>query len=126
MIAWWPGTIPAGTTSNATVTAWDELSTLAELTASRAKFESDGMSFAPVLKGASDPRKERLLYWHLRDQVAVRYGDWKFLSVRRGTFLEENFLYNIALDPSEKNDLANVNPERLQHLGDMAEKFDRQ
>lgn len=126
MIAWWPGTIPAGTTSNATVTAWDELSTLAELAASSAKFESDGMSFAPLLQGAGDPRKARLLYWHLKDQVAVRYGDWKFLSVRRGTLFEENFLYNIALDPREMNDLANVHPERLRQLGDMAKQFDRQ
>jgi arylsulfatase A-like enzyme len=125
MIAWWPGTIPAGTTSNATVTAWDELSTLAELTDSSAKFESDGMSFAPVLKGASDPGKERFLYWQFRDQVAVRYGDWKFLSVRRNTFFEENFLFNIALDPREINDLAKDNPEKLQQLVDMAKKLDR-
>ena len=123
MIAWWPGAIPAGTTNNALITAWDELPTFAELIASTTKIESDGVSFAPLLKGSTDPQEDRFLYWRLNEKVAVRYGDWKWLSIRYDTPLEKNFLYNIALDPSERNNLARSNPEQLHQLQAMLEKF---
>tara|TARA_R110002072_G_scaffold108062_1_gene234750 strand:- start:637 stop:2043 length:1407 start_codon:yes stop_codon:yes gene_type:complete len=123
MIAWWPGTIPAGTTNNALVTAWDELPTFAELIAARAKIESDGVSFAPLLKGANNPQQARFLYWRLDEKVAVRYGDWKWVGIRYHTPFEKNFLYNIALDPGELSNLAGSNPEQLHQLQAMVDKF---
>ena len=122
-IAWWPGTIPAGTTNNALVTAWDELPTFAELIAARAKIESDGVSFAPLLKGANNPQQARFLYWQLDEKVAVRYGDWKWVGIRYHTPFEKNFLYNIALDPGELSNLAGSNPEQLHQLQAMVDKF---
>jgi arylsulfatase A-like enzyme len=124
MIAWWPDTIDAGTTNNSITTSWDVLPTLAELVGSDKNFESDGRSFAGVLTGEAEVPAERLLYWQLMAQRAVRYGDWKWVRTGHHSTNKQDFLYNIALDPGEKNDLADLEPEQLQRLQGMAQKYE--
>ncbi len=125
MIAWWPGTIEAGGTNNAIITSWDVLPTLAELVGSDANFESDGRSFASVLTGGAVLPAERFLYWQIRGQRAVRYGDWKWVRTGHRSPGQQDFLYNMALDSGEKHILAGVEPEQLQRLQGMAQQFDR-
>jgi arylsulfatase A len=123
MIAWWPDIIRAGTTSDSTVAAWDEMPTLAELTGSKLELESDGVSFLPLLSGSTEQREDRLLYWHLKTQIAARYADWKWLRLYSDTFMQRDYLYNVRVDPGEKKDLAKLHPEQLQKIQDMAENF---
>ena len=126
MIAWWPGTIAAGQTSNAVIAAWDELPTLAELVNSQTSYYSDGVSFAGVLRGTADVPKKRLLYWRLKNQMAARYGDWKLLCLQHNTDSEQIFLYNLASDPAEKNDLSASEPRELHQLLLMTAMLARQ
>jgi arylsulfatase A len=55
MIAWWPGTIPAGRTSDHRWSHWDVLPTLAEEAGVKAPAGIDGVSVARVLRGQTQP-----------------------------------------------------------------------
>ena len=74
----------------------------------------DGVSIKALLDGKKQDTDNRVFYWEFPgNQVAVRKGDWKIVSVKKGTKLE---LYNITKDPYEKTDLAEKYPEVLKDL----------
>ena len=73
-----------------------------------------GISIKALLDGKKQDTDNRAFYWEFPgNQVAVRKGDWKIVSVKKGTKLE---LYNITKDPYEKTDLAEKYPEVLKDL----------
>ena len=82
----------------------------------------DGVSFAPLLKGAGS-NERGALFWHYPHYgnqggspgAALREGDWKLI-----VHFEERppELYNIAEDLSEKQDLASTEPERVKAMRD--------
>ncbi|GIR69312.1 MAG: hypothetical protein CM15mP74_05630 [Halieaceae bacterium] len=62
MIAWWPGRIAAGASTEEVTTFWDVLPTLAELVGRPDLIMGDGQSFAPVMLGHGQmPRALALL-----------------------------------------------------------------
>jgi arylsulfatase A len=118
MIAWWPGGISAGNVSDAITTFWDVMPTLAEITSQPPPLVSDGISFAPILRGRKSSNVDRILYWEINQKKAVRYGNWKW--VHHTMKLGSDFLYNIADDPAESVNLAEQFPEVLEKLQSMA------
>lgn len=71
----------------------------------------DGISLLPLLEEDSLPIGDRPLYWEFPGkQRAVRYGEWKAVSVRRGAPLE---LYRLSVDPNETTNLALLYPDVL-------------
>jgi arylsulfatase A len=119
MIAWWPGKIAAGASTEEVTTFWDVLPTFAELVGRAELTTGDGHSFARVMLGHGQMPGERVLYWAVRDRKAVRYGDWKW--VHHPMDSRSDFLFNIVDDPNELTNLASKHPEvmsRLQHMGD--------
>ena len=119
MIAWWPGKIAAGASTEEVTTFWDVLPTFAELVGRAELTTGDGHSFAPVMLGHGQMPRERVLYWAVRDRKAVRYGDWKW--VHHPMDSRSDFLFNIVDDPNELTNVASKHPEilsRLQHMGD--------
>jgi arylsulfatase len=77
-----------------------------------------GKSWVNVLTGKSEsPRTEQdYLAWEIFGNRALLQGDWKirweYKSVGKGDWE----LFNLANDPSERKDLANENPEKLNAL----------
>ena len=127
MIAWWPGRVEGGATSDLPSASWDMMPTFAELGgAELAKETTDGISVAPTLLG--DPAKQgkrEYLYWEFTggrpDQVAqaVRSGDWKLLHFLNTDSWE---LYNLRDDPGEEHNRAPEQPEIVARLrGHMAD-----
>jgi arylsulfatase A-like enzyme len=109
MIAWWPGTIPAGRESTHVSAHWDLFPTFAELAGARAPAGIDGLSIAGALRGQPQPAHE-FLYWEFHErgfQQAVRMGSWKAVRLRKDAALE---LYNLDADPAEREDVASANP----------------
>ncbi len=87
--------------------------------------ELDGENLLPVLLGESDASRAKPLFFsrppdfknssgqeNLPD-LAVRKGNWKLLCAYDGSGQE---LYDLALDPGEKKDLAEVHPEIASDL----------
>jgi arylsulfatase A-like enzyme len=109
MIASWPGTIPAGRTSDHVWAHWDVLPTLADLAGLKPPRGLDGISMARALRGQKQQAHE-FLYWEFHErgfQQAVRMGSWKALRLKQGDPLE---LYDLKSDPREERQVANGNP----------------
>jgi arylsulfatase A-like enzyme len=73
---------------------------------------TEGESLAPIFKTGKRDGHEYLFFEHVRGR-AVRYGDWKLVSLGEKRGWE---LYNIKEDRSETNNLASKYPEIFQKL----------
>jgi len=115
-IARWPGRIKPATTTDHVSAFWDFLPTCTELLGLETPNETDGVSIIPTLLGQPDKQKQHdYLYWELGGQQAIRAGDWKAIRIKRGKIE----LYNLADDPSEKNNVADKHPD----IGERMEKM---
>ncbi len=115
-LANWPGHIKAGGTVDQMIHVTDWYPTLVGLAGgSTAKAKAlDGMNvWSTVSEGAPSPRKE-VIYNVEPFRAGVRQGDWKL--IWRTILPAAVELYNIAQDPSEKNNLAASNPEKVATL----------
>lgn len=120
MLAYWPGTVPAGTTSDHISAFWDFLPTMAELTGESIRGRTDGISMLPELRGQPTKQaKHDYLYWELyeagRPNCAVRMGKWKgiVLDRREGLNIE---LYDLSLDEFEQDDVSAQFPEVVDRI----------
>jgi arylsulfatase A-like enzyme len=115
-IAWWPGRIPAGTSTEAMTAMMDVLPTLAKLAGSRLPVgrKIDGVDVWPVLSGQpATPPRDTLLYYRGLILEAVRSGPWK-LHLARGE------LYHLGQDIGEATNVAAANPAVVQRLRALA------
>ncbi len=125
MIAWWPGTIEAGTVSSHISTQWDVMPTLCDIAGVQPPDFIDGISFLPELKEENQPEHE-FLYWEFHEQgkkQAVRKDDWK--AVRLNVWENPDgpiALYNLADDLSEKNNIAGQHPEIVAEMDSLMKK----
>ena len=118
MIASWPGKIKPGTTSDLISAQVDMLPTLIEAAGGLAPKNIDGVSILPTLTGQGEQAKPDFYYWELANQQALRQGDWKLVR----TFNKQKpttYLFNIAQDRNEKNNLANKHPDRVKAMIDL-------
>lgn len=120
-IARWPGKIPEGKVSDALITHWDMLPTVAKLAGAEAPSGLDGLSMVEALTGGTPGEKHEYLYWdygHARSRYdqAVRLGNWK--GIRLG--LESDIqLYDLSVDPGETHDLAAEHSEMVRRIAEI-------
>ena len=123
-IAWWPGTVKAGTTTDHIGYFGDWMATVAELAGTTAPQGIDSISFAPTLKGMPEKQQEHeYLYWEFYERgsrQAVRFGDWK--AIRQPLFTGSIELYNLREDLGETRDLASKHPERVKQAAAMMDE----
>ena len=115
MIAYWAGTIPAGTVSEQPWAHWDMLPTLADVAGATAPAGLDGRSMVRALKNEGRLQHEPM-YWEFHErgfQQAVRMGDWKGIRLKKDAPLE---LYNLAADPAETTDVAAIRPDVVTQM----------
>ncbi|WP_159076467.1 arylsulfatase [Flagellimonas amoyensis] len=118
MVVRWPDKIKAGTVSDQVWAFWDFLPTAAEMAGLPFEREIDGVSVLPTLLGKEQSPLHKYLYWdygHSREifMQAVRWNNWKGVRNGQGTELE---LYDLNVDPGEKNDLASKEKDVLLKL----------
>ncbi|HSI14191.1 MAG TPA: arylsulfatase [Chthoniobacter sp.] len=114
-LANWPGHIKAEKVDGL-IHAVDIYPTLAKLAeASTAKCKPlDGVNvWDTIAEGKESPRKE-IVYNIEPFRAALRQGDWKL--IWRSTLPTSVDLYNLAEDPSEKNNLAAANSDKVAEM----------
>lgn len=123
------GTIPAGSTSRAVVVSFDWLPTLADwLSVDVSSLALSGVSVrAAVLDGGAVERTADL-FWEVKEsnvpfqstsgefnRYAVIADGWKLVNDDNATAPSRK-LYHLAVDPTERTDLAALEPARLEAL----------
>jgi len=111
----WPNQFKGGKEIDTPVISFDILPTVLDAIDSNRTEQGnfDGKSILPLLKGKSTSHHETL-FWNSgedKNEWAVRQGKWKLHSLKG-----QLALYNLEIDPSEVNDLAEQYGERVASL----------
>lgn len=121
-LAWWPGTVPAGSVCNEIITAMDMLPSLAHWAGTEAPQDRviDGKDVRPLLRGEAGAKSphEQFYYHRGTTLTAVRSGPWKLF--RTGE------LFNLETDLSETTDVASQHPEVVQRLQGYLQSFEKE
>ena len=111
----WPGTIAPGTRFPYPVGHVDLFATAAG--AAKASVPTDrkidGVDLLPYVQGRAKGRPHQTMFWRSGQYKVVRDGDWKLQS---NESRNKVWLYNLAVDPTERNDLSKADPARTQAL----------
>ena len=123
LIAYWPGTIAAGSTSDLICAFWDFPSTACDLASLAPPKASDGLSIAPTLKNSGEQKRHDHLYWEFYEQggkQAVRAGKWKAIRLNVGKHPNGPLeLYDLNADIGERNNLASQHPDIVQRMANI-------
>ncbi len=116
MIVRWPGQIAENSTSDLPWCFADVLPTLSEVAGLPVEHPTDGHSVLPTLLGQLQDFSQRFMYWEFYEsgyQQAARCGNWKCLRLQVDAPLE---LYDLANDPGETTNVANLNSSVVQRF----------
>ncbi len=114
----WQGQIKAGQVADQPLCNIDLMPTLGKITgfaASLATLPIDGQDISEVL--FSQKSVERGLYWRYKDQTAFRKGRWKLFNNQE--------LYDLAADLSEKHNVAGQHPDKVKELQQAFQEIDQ-
>ena len=119
-VARWPARIPAGQRFAAPVSNIDVLPTAAAAAGVALPGDRpiDGRDLLPYLDPRAERPPSRTLFWRDGPNRAVRDGTWKLIVSERP---KRTWLFDLAIDPTERNDLSTARPEQLARLQGLLE-----
>ena len=112
----WPARIEPGTRVETPVTHVDVMPTLAAAGGATLPqgVAIDGKNMLPAAMGTGTiTRKDEAIFWQSGYYQVVRAGDWKLQWNGRQ---QKSWLFNLAEDPTEQDNLAEENPAKLAEL----------
>lgn len=116
-IFYMPGTIKAGSICDQTAMTFDLFPTMldmAKVSYDDSDKKLDGISLLPVFKG--EKIENRSLFWGTgKKNIAVRNGKWKLVRLHHKDG-NKFYLFDMSVDPYEKNDLSANNKNIVQKL----------
>ena len=125
MIASWPNKIEKGSKSSHVSAFWDVLPTFAELTNAKLTHQIDGISFLPTLLNKPQPKHD-YLYWEFHGaktaQATIINGQWKAIRKFRGNKFTPLEIYDLKMDPKEKNNIVKQKPELFKKAMNIFEE----
>ena len=91
----------------------------------------DGLSIKNTLLNLEPSMREKVIFYRERQVYALRYRQFKAHFITKGvydypnpdikTYMEKPLLYNLDIDPSEKYNIADENPEILKKIYEVLE-----
>ncbi|MEP0712682.1 sulfatase [Algoriphagus sp.] len=130
-VIWGPGNVKPGVVFKMGSTL-DLLPTFTSLAGAKVPQDRiyDGFDLSPVFRGEKAIPRDEMFYYHGDRLFAVRKGEFKayFYSNNPAGYpeklvkLEKPTLFNLGHDPSERFDLADLQPEVVADLVDIAQK----
>jgi arylsulfatase A-like enzyme len=131
-IARWPNHIAADKVDKTSIlSAVDLLPTFCEIAGAKLPeyYSPDGMSQVSTLKGKGQELRQKPLFWKATSpwparklkpdhwvSYAVVSGKWKMVTNQNSQYVE---LYDLVIDPFEKNDLKEKYPDKVKQLKKM-------
>jgi len=133
-LAWWPGSIPAGSVNDAVAATIDLLPTFVALAGGTVPATPviDGRDITPILLGQSkESAREAHYYFASYDLQAVRQGRWKLALSPQPEGMGKQAaktppglrLYDLDADIGEQTDVAAQHPEVVARLKTLADKM---
>ncbi|NIA13146.1 MAG: sulfatase-like hydrolase/transferase [Nitrospiraceae bacterium] len=130
----WPGHLPEGAVRGQIGHGCDWMPTIAALCGAQAPSGIDGKDISSVIRSGDAPTPHEVLHWQTglgREAAwAVREGDWKLIVNSRDTTDGKAktppvrlFLANLAEDVGEQRDFAESNPEKVERLRRLHERW---
>ena len=116
MFVKWPSHIAPGTRVETPVAHIDMMPTMvaAAQAAPPQGVVIDGLDLLPLATGTgADTWSRETLFWQSGYYRVVRHGDWK---LQVSEHPDKAWLYDLAADPTEQNNLAGSRPEKLSEL----------
>ena len=110
----WPGVVPPGRVTDQPVITMDWTATILAVTGTPADpaYPLDGEDVLPVCRGTRAPF-DRAFFWRTETRDAARVGGWKYLKESG-----DEQLFDLSIDPGEKNDLRAARPEVFERVRD--------
>ncbi|MPY88813.1 MAG: sulfatase-like hydrolase/transferase [Luteitalea sp.] len=118
LIAWWPGVIPVGQTTDEFLTALEILPTFMAISGAFPRnVHLDGFNMLPVLQGKEQSSRQEM-YWHWPDGYqAARVGQYKWVSYwprsNPDNLPPTEELFDLSVDLGEQRNVAEERPEIL-------------
>ncbi len=78
-----------------------------------------GKSILPLLRGSRDPIHVDPIYWEHEGNAAMRWGSWKLVREYKKPWE----LYDLEVDRMEMNDLSQTEPDQLQQMVALWERW---
>lgn len=129
-IAWRPGTVPAGVVCQELASTLDLLPTFCAQAGAPLPegHELDGYDISSALAGDKSPRQE-MFFYRGYELMAVRQGAWKVHFQTQASYgqpqaekHEVPLVFNLQVDPSEKYNLAEREPQVIAEARMLVEK----
>jgi arylsulfatase A-like enzyme len=114
----WPGVIPAGSAMDGLTQHIDIAPTIAAIAGARLPEDKvvDGRDLTPFLTGAAQGSPHETLFWRSGHYEAVIHQGWKLQRTARPA---RTWLFNLAVDPEERNDVASREPAKVMALSNL-------
>lgn len=130
-IAWWPGTIKAGSVNTSIASSLDLYPTLLHWAGVSLKEqpELDGLNIADLFTGKKEAIRDIMYYYDADRLYAIRKGAWKAHFTTHSGYSpkapephDPPLLYNLEVDPSEKYDQGTAHPELVAAFKELYTK----
>ncbi|MAM49833.1 MAG: arylsulfatase [Flavobacteriaceae bacterium] len=91
----------------------------------------DGVNIKETLFDHAPSKRNKIIFYREREIYAIRYGEYKAHFIIKGAYnypkgsnkkivLEEPLLFNLNIDPSEKHNIADKFPEKVEEIKKIA------
>ncbi|MDC3249246.1 sulfatase-like hydrolase/transferase [Porticoccaceae bacterium] len=121
-MAKWPAQINPGTSMDAPIHHNDIYSTIAAAAGVQVPQDRkiDGVDLLPYIRNEVEGEPHQTLFWREGHQQALLHKGWKLISAEQSNLPQPapraKWLFNLALDPTEQNNLAADNLEKVAEL----------